>query len=263
VAGGLPTATRNAIIQLDKMTDQAKRNNSMPFEKVRPRKVSAVAAEQLISAIKAGMFPVGSKLPSEFELAEEMGVSRPSIREALSALQAVGLIASHPGSGNYVLKIPSIDEEQDAPHLIETEAGCLEVMEARSVLEPPVAAYVARKHSPEEVAALKRVLEKMREEARKGDFPTYFEADKAFHRGLVDAAHNHLITEAVIPLVDTMDQTLYREFTHHYYLKNVADLEQVVDVHCDIISAIEQSKPDLAAERVQEHWRRMREIWEA
>ena len=235
----------------------------MPFEKVRPRKVSAIAAQQLIEAIKNGSFPVGSKLPSEFELADQMGVSRPSIREALSALQAVGLIASRPGSGNYVLKVPSSDEEQEAPHLIETEAGCLEVMEARAILEPPVAAYVAGKHSPDEIASLRDILVQMREEAEKGDFAPYFEADKAFHRGLVDAAHNHLITEAVIPLVDTMDQKLYREFTHHYYLKNVADLEQVVDVHCDILDAIAEGNPQLAAAKVDEHWRRMMEIWEA
>jgi len=235
----------------------------MAFEKVRPRKVSAIVAQQLISAIKDGMFPIGSKLPSEFELAEQMGVSRPSIREALSALQAVGLIASRPGSGNYVLKVPSSEEEQDAPHLIENEAGCLEVMEARAILEPPVAAYVAREHSPSEVAALRAVLAQMREEACKGEFVSYFEADKAFHRGLVDAAHNHLITEAIVPLVDTMDQRLYREFTHHYYLKNVADLEQVVDVHCAILDAIVEGDPELAAEKVDEHWRRMMEIWEA
>jgi len=245
------------------MTDQAKRKSSMAFEKVRPRKVSAIVAQQLISAIKDGMFPIGSKLPSEFELAEQMGVSRPSIREALSALQAVGLIASRPGSGNYVLKVPSSEEEQDAPHLIENEAGCLEVMEARAILEPPVAAYVAREHSPSEVATLKAVLAQMREEACKGEFVSYFEADKAFHRGLVDAAHNHLITEAIVPLVDTMDQRLYREFTHHYYLKNVADLEQVVDVHCAILDAIVEGDPELAAEKVDEHWRRMMEIWEA
>ena len=98
----------------------------MPFEKVRPRKVSAIAAEQIVAAIKRGVFQVGSKLPSEFELAEQMGVSRPSIREALSALQAVGLIESKPGSGNYILKTPTSEEEKEAPHLIESEAGCLE-----------------------------------------------------------------------------------------------------------------------------------------
>ncbi len=256
-------ATRNAIIQLDKMTDRRKESRSMAFEKVRPRKVSAVVAEQLISAIKNGMFPVGAKLPSEFELAEEMGVSRPSIREALSALQAVGLITSRPGSGNYVTKVPSSEEEQEAPLLIESEAGCLEVMEARSILEPPVAAYVARQHLPKEMEALRKILVTMRKEAKSGNFDSYFEADKSFHHRLVEIAHNQLISDALNPLVDTMNQRVYREFTHHYYLKNVEDLEQVVDVHCAILDAIVKKDPNQAIKKVEEHWQKMMEIWEA
>jgi len=245
------------------MTDQQKQKSSMPFEKVRPRKVSAVAAEQLVSAIKDGMFEVGGKLPSEFELAEQMGVSRPSIREALSALQAVGLITSRPGSGNYVAKVPSSDEEQAAPLLLESEAGCLEVMEARSILEPPVAAYVASKHSKEEIKGLQNILLNMRNQAQKGNFDSYFEADKAFHHSLVKAAHNQLISDALDPLVDTMNQKIYREFTHHYYLKNVEDLEQVVDIHCAILKAIMKNDPMLAEEEARQHWEKMMEIWGA
>ena len=235
----------------------------MPFEKVRPRKVSAIAAEQIIEAIKNDSFPVGSKLPSEFELAEQMGVSRPSIREALSALQAVGLIESKPGSGNYVLKAPSSDEEESAPHLIESEAGCLEVMEAREVLEPPIAAYIARKGSNDHFAKIEGILQEMRIQAQKGDFSSYFEADKSFHFALAEAASNRLITAAVTPLINSMDQKIYREFTHHYYLKNVSDLEQVVELHSEILHAIVDGNPELAFDRMSEHWRRMHEIWEA
>lgn len=235
----------------------------MPFEKVRPRKVSAIAAEQIIEAIKNDSFPVGSKLPSEFELAEQMGVSRPSIREALSALQAVGLIESKPGSGNYVRKSPSSDEEESAPHLIESEAGCLEVMEAREVLEPPLAAYIARKGANEHAAKLEGILQEMRLQAQSGNFISYFKADKEFHFALAEATGNRLITAAVVPLINTMDQKLYREFTNHYYLKNVSDLEHVVDLHNEILHAIMQGNPELAFERMREHWRRMREIWEA
>jgi DNA-binding FadR family transcriptional regulator len=245
----------------------------MPFEKVRPRKVSAIAAEQIIEAIKNDSFPVGSKLPSEFELAEQMGVSRPSIREALSALQAVGLIESKPGSGNYVLKAPSSDEEESAPHLIESEAGCLEVMEAREVLEPPIAAYIARKGSNDHFAKIEGILQEMRIQAQRGDFSSYFETDKSFHSyfetdksfhfALAEAASNRLITEAVIPLINSMDQKIYREFTHHYYLKNVSDLEQVVELHSEILHAIVDGNPELAFDRMSEHWRRMHEIWEA
>ena len=92
----------------------------MSFKKVRPRKVSAIAAEQIVDAIQRGDYPVSSKLPSEFELAELMGVSRPSIREALSALQAMSIIESRPGSGNYILRKPSSADENAAVHLIES-----------------------------------------------------------------------------------------------------------------------------------------------
>ena len=235
----------------------------MPFEKVRPRKVSAIAAEQIVEAIKRGAFQVGSKLPSEFDLAEQMGVSRPSIREALSALQAVGLIESKPGSGNYVLKTPTSEEEKEAPHLIESEAGCLEVMEAREALEPPLARLAALNCTSKEVTKLQEIIGKMRTLARNGDFDSYFDADKEFHLALAGAARNRLITTALTPLIDTMDQKLYREFTHHYYLKNVTDLEHVVDLHEEILEVIARGEPEMAFERMCEHWRRMREIWEA
>ncbi len=237
----------------------------MPFERVRPRKVSAVAAEQIVEAIQRGDFPVGGRLPSEFELAEQMGVSRPSIREALSALQAMSLIESRPGSGNYVLRAPSPLDERNAVGLIESEAGCLEVMEAREALEPAVAGLVAEKAGKDKasIARLRDALKRMGRFAAKNDFEEYFQADKTFHRALADAAGNALVSSALAPLIDTMDQTVYREFTRHYYLKNVSDLQHVVDLHRQILDAIEEADAATARSKMIEHWTRMREIWEA
>ncbi len=235
----------------------------MPFEKVRPRKVTAIAAEQIVDAIQRGDYPLGSKLPSEFELAEQMGVSRPSIREALSALQAMSIIESRPGSGNYVVRLPSSAEEDDTVHLIESEAGCREVMDARQALEPPVAALVARNRSSEVLAELRGILDSMCEHAARDDFESYLDADKAFHSALAEAAGNPLVTAALSPLLDTMDQRVYREFTRHYYLKNVDDLETVVALHRDVLDAIERGDGETAFEKMVEHWTRMREIWGA
>ncbi len=235
----------------------------MPFEKVRPRKVTAIAAEQIVEAIQRGDYPLGSKLPSEFELAEQMGVSRPSIREALSALQAMSIVESRPGSGNYVVRLPSSAEEDDAVHLIESEAGCREVMEAREALEPPVAALVAAKGTSEVLSALKGILGSMREHAARDDFDAYLDADKAFHRTLADAAGNSLVAAAISPLLNTMDQRVYREFTRRYYLKNVDDLQTVAALHSDVLDAIERGDGDTAFAKMVEHWTRMREIWEA
>jgi len=235
----------------------------MPFERVKARKVSAIAAEQIVEAIQRGDYPVSSKLPSEFELAEQMGVSRPSIREALSALQAMSIIESRPGSGNYVLRKPSSSEESDTVHLIESEAGCLEVIEARGVLEPPVVALVAKKASGDLLARLKELIVKMRKHAAQDSFDDYFEADKSFHIELANAAGNPLVTAALEPLLDTMEQRVYREFTRHYYLKNVDDLQHVVDLHNEILDAIEANDEKTAFAKTVEHWDRMREIWEA
>ncbi|UCF10863.1 MAG: FadR family transcriptional regulator [Candidatus Bipolaricaulota bacterium] len=229
---------------------------------MRPRKVSAVVAEQIIAAIRRGDYPVGSKLPPEFDLAELMGVSRPSVREALSALQAVGVIESKPGSGSYVRHAPAHDEEHDAPLLIESEDGCLEVMEARATLEPPVAALAAANRTSSSIGALRAAIAHMRN-AASDDFGSYLDADKAFHTALAAATGNRLVSTALSPLIATIDQKLYREFTHHYYLKNVADIEQVIDLHGELLEAIERGDGEAAEERMREHWRRMLEIWEA
>jgi len=235
----------------------------MAFKKVRPRKVSAIAAEQIVDAIQREDYPVGSKLPSEFELAELMGVSRPSIREALSALQAMSIIESRPGSGNYILRKPSSSDENETVHLIESETGCLEVMEARGVLEPPVVALVARKASADVLDRLKGFIAEMREQAAQDNFDADFEADKKYHIEMADAVRNALVKSALTPLLDTMDQRVYREFTRHYYLKNVTDLQHVVDLHREILDAIEANDEKKAFAKTVEHWDRMREIWEA
>jgi len=235
----------------------------MPFEKVRPRKVTAIAAEQIVEAIQRGDYPLGSKLPSEFELAELMGVSRPSIREALSALQAMEIIESRPGSGNYVVRLPSSAEEDDTVHLIESETGCREVMDARQALEPAAAALVAKNRSHEVLSELKEILRSMSQYAVRDDFEAYLDADKAFHSALAAAAGNPLVTAALSPLLNTMDQRVYREFTRHYYLKNVDDLRTVTALHSDVLDAIERGDEQTASEKMVEHWTRMREIWEA
>jgi len=235
----------------------------MPFEKVRPRKVTAIAAEQIVEAIQRGDYPLGTKLPSEFELAEQMGVSRPSIREALSALQAMSIIESRPGSGNYVVRLPSSAEEDDTVHLIESEAGCREVMDARQALEPPVAALVAENRSSEVLSELKEILDSMRGHAARDDFEAYLDADKAFHFALAEAAGNSLVTAALSPLLNSMDQRVYREFTRRYYLKNVDDLQTVSSLHSDVLDAIERGDGETAFAKMVEHWARMREIWEA
>jgi len=231
----------------------------VPFEKVRPKKVSAVVAQQIVNEIKAGTFPVGSKLPSEFELAEQMGVSRPSIREALSALAAVGLIESRPGSGNYVQNGSTLVDfvGREALVVIENEDSCVEIMEARGLFEPEAAGVAAVRRTQEDLAALKAAYSNLKRLAKEGIFDPYFDADKSFHLLVVEATHNSLIATVLVPLIQTMDQQLYREFTRDYYLQNQLGLEEVGALHEEILAAFDRKDAGLAIQKMREHWERM------
>jgi len=233
----------------------------VPFEKVRPKKVSAVVAQQIVNEIKAGTFPVGSKLPSEFELAEQMGVSRPSIREALSALAAVGLIESRPGSGNYVQNGTMLVDfvGREALVVIENEDSCVEIMEARGLFEPAAAGIAAIRRTQEDLQALKTAYDNLKRLAKEGIFDPYFDADKSFHLSVVEATHNSLIATVLVPLIQTMDQQLYREFTRDYYLQNQLGLEEVGALHEEILAAFDRKDADLATRKMREHWERMQD----
>lgn len=224
-----------------------------------PAKASVAVAEQIVEAIKKGVLAVGSKLPSENELAEQMGVSRPTVREALSALAAVGLIESRPGSGNFV-RNPASSIAQEALLILESESSCLEIMEARGLLEPPVAGLAAQKRTAEQIMKMETVCTKLKRSAQLRDFDDYFDLDKTFHILLVEATQNELLATALLPLINTMDQRLYREFTKDFYIKDLQGLSGLASLHKEILEAVVSGDSERAKERMQAHWARMWKI---
>ena len=124
-------------------------------------------------------------------------------------------------------------------------------------------ALVAANRVPGVIESLRSILGEMRTHAENNAFEAYIGADKSFHLALANAAGNSLVTSALMPLLDTMDQKVYREFTPQYYLKDESDLNHVVDLHSEILEAIVQGDTETAFSRMVEHWTRMRTIWEA
>lgn len=228
----------------------------MEFRKVRPTKASTEVAQQLLRAIKEGVFPVEAKLPAEAELAQMMGVSRPTVREALSALEAVGLIEARPGIGNFV-KNPTESMAFEALFLLETEASCLEIMEARTILEPGVAELAAQKRTDDQISLLFAICEELQSLADPTRFDEYFTADKRFHLALVQATNNSLLAAAMTPLINTMDQRIYREFTREYYMKDLPSITEVASLHRQVAEAVATKDTKKAREAMQAHWLRM------
>ncbi len=232
----------------------------MEFERVKPTKASSFVGEQILNAIKTGALPIGGRLPSESQLAEKMGVSRPTVREALSGLAAVGLIQSRPGNGNYVCN-PGRSAEREFLILLEKEESCVEIVQVRGLLEPPVASLAASQRTDEDVVRLRVSCHRLRRLAQRGKFDPYLDADKEFHLAVLAAARNHLLEAVLGPLIKTMDQQLYREFTHRFYLTDPSELGRVVTLQEEIANRIIEKDPQGAFERMDEHWRRMRATW--
>jgi len=228
----------------------------MEFQKIRPTKASTEVAQQLLRAIKEGVFPVDSKLPYEAELAQMMGVSRPTVREALSALAAVGLIEARPGIGNFV-KNPTESMAFEALFLLESEASCLEIMEARTILEPAVAELAAKKRTENQVELLFAICEELEKLASPERFDEYFTADKRFHLALVQSTGNSLLAAAMTPLINTMDQRIYREFTREYYMKDLQSITEVASLHRKVAEAVAKKDGGKARQAMQAHWLRM------
>src|SRR3546814_8019682 len=132
----------------------------MPFQPIEPRRLYRQIADQLRVLIQAGDFPVGARLPPERDLALKLGVSRPSVREALIALEVEGLVEVRMGSGIYV-------RSRDAADSV-VAVSTLETIRARQLVDGELAAQAAALAQPAQVSGMREAMQAMREEAADG-----------------------------------------------------------------------------------------------
>ncbi|MFF0777267.1 FadR/GntR family transcriptional regulator [Streptomyces sp. NPDC003720] len=161
-----------------------------------PRRVSAMEAVlgHLRGAIERGEYAVGDKLPSEAELCRTLEVSRPVLREALRALQTMGLTVSRTGKGTFVVA-DSVDE----PTFGDYTAGHL--LEVRRHVEIPVAGYAAARRTPENLDRLGRLLDRMERET---DTTAWVAMDSLFHLAVAEAAQNPVFRGVIEEIRDAL-----------------------------------------------------------
>ena len=184
--------------------------------------ISKQIAEQLRAAIVDGQFKIGDRLPTEDELAQRYGVSRPSVREALKRLAAQNLIRARrgPAGGNFVVQ-PShgeLAESLSGAATLLVGMGALdieEIIEARRSLQRSCADLAVENAGAEHLHELEIALQRQQDPALSDE--AFCQADVAFHRALVDATNNgmlrfvmYTVIEALIP-VTNMVVTMVRE----------------------------------------------------
>jgi len=179
---------------------------SMEIAPIKSTRIYEEIVRQIKGMIAEGRLKSGDQLPPERDLAEKFLVSRTSVREALRALESVGLIEIRPGEGTFVREI-SVDAlvEPLALVLLSQRAMTSELFEARRLLEPTIAGLAARRASPDEVQEMGRILDQQAKEIAAGN--TGLAQDAAFHAAIGIASHNRAITRVAHALMDLLGQS--------------------------------------------------------
>lgn len=158
----------------------------------RTRKLYEEITAKLLEQISEGVLKPGDRLPPERTMAEEYGVSRTAVREALRSMEMMGVVESRVGEGTYI-KTPSFADVVDPFSMVVAQSGRLgsELIEIRLILETEVAGLAARRRTDEQLAALEKTLEDMRQDIEAGGVG--IEADEAFHTLLARATDNEAL----------------------------------------------------------------------
>lgn len=150
--------------------------------------------------IRDGIYPVGTRLPPERDLAERFQVSRPTIREAMIALEMRNLVEVRHGSGVYI-----VEQLPNDPETSELNVGAFELIEARIMFEGEAAALAATVMSDEEIERLRIILEKM--EALDPASAEELAFDRQFHMAIADGTQSSLVAQAIEHLWDLREQS--------------------------------------------------------
>jgi len=180
----------------------------MPIHSIEPRRLYRQIADQIRTLIHSGEFSAGSRLPPERDLARQLGVSRPSVREALIALEVEGLVDVRIGSGIYVLA-----SGRDGRDEVQAASGPFELLRARWVIEGECAALAAKSAKKAQIESMEEALGLMEKEMAETQ---PLNADRLFHLRIAEGTGNGALVQVVKMLWDERYGPLYKQLEHHY-----------------------------------------------
>jgi GntR family transcriptional repressor for pyruvate dehydrogenase complex len=224
------------------------------FEKQDTTKKPAIIVKRIMELIESGELKQGDKLPNEMGIVKQTEISRTSVREALSALELMGVIERVPGEGTFVASTSPFKEERSKGLLLkfledtENVNGSFEALESRMVLEPSVALMAARRAEPEDIAAMEANLEKMERALETGATETFLDLDSAFHLAIAKATQNNVLFEMNKRLLEMADLHMWRSFK-----TNLGLFKTTLEAHRRILSAVKKRDPKRAEFYAETH----------
>ena len=181
------------------------------FSKAATHKRSHIAAKMLVDGIKAQKLAIGEKLPPERIIAEEMGLSRNTIREAIANLQVMGILETRHSQGNFVAN--TVDEnnyEMLLSLIFKNDESPFALLDARIAFEPGAALVASRMSTHNDVQSLITRARRIREALVSGDMETYRNEDLSFHLSIAQISRNSQIINTISSLLKGMKNPLWQ-----------------------------------------------------
>lgn len=217
-----------------------------------PKRLYQQIADQVRQLIQSGPYPAGSRLPPERELAQTLGVSRPSLREALIALEIDGTIEIRMGSGIYVLS--TARSPATARSLGESPT---ELMQARAVIESAVIVRAAAAMTQDTLETLGGIVESMRRDIAEGRKP--LDQDRLFHLTIAEQAGNSVLAEIVANLFDERHSPMSDRMRGRF--ETPETWLHALQEHEAILGALEAQDPLAAQATMHAHLTASRRRW--
>lgn len=211
-------------------------------------KLSAGIYQRIFETILAGEFAVNARLPSEIDLAQRFGASRPVVREALARLRDDGIIVSRQGSGSYVKRRPDNAVLRFVP--VGSIADIQRCFEFRAGLEGAAAALAAERRDADDLTDIEAAFEALEASVREGRLGV--DADERFHIAIAKATHNdyYVSVQTSLHAHIVFGMNLLRNLS---LLRTAQRLRLVQDEHRAIVDAIAASQPQAARIAMQTH----------
>jgi GntR family transcriptional repressor for pyruvate dehydrogenase complex len=223
----------------------------MKYKQIKPKKIYEEVAEELIEMIKSGQLKPGEKLDSVQQLAESFQVSRSAIREALSALKAMGLIDLRQGEGTYIREFdPKQLSFPLSTAFLMNKGDVAQLLEVRKILEIGVVASAANNRSEQNLSAMHDALMEMK--LAYGNEELGEKADYAFHLAIAEASQNELLRSLMNHVSSLLIETM-RETRKIWLFSKKTSVERLYDEHQMIYEAIFDQNAKKAQQAMRDH----------
>ncbi|MBK8439607.1 MAG: FCD domain-containing protein [Rhodobacter sp.] len=224
----------------------------MPFLKVTPEKLSSSVVRQIEQLILRGILRPGERLPAERELSDRLGVSRPSLRDAIAELSDRGLLTSRAGSGVFVAEVLGSAFSPALTQLFAShEEAVFDYLAFRRDMEGLTADRAARFGSDTDLKVIDTIFRKMEAAHLKRDPTDEAELDAQFHMAIIEASHNVIMLHMMRSMFELLRQGVF--YNRQMLFKNRSTRDQLLEQHRAMNTGVQSRDPAAARAAVEAH----------